>query len=253
MVSSTYSSHLRSSWKLTRRPFFSSTCAAFYLQPLPAALNAPVGGRSVWRSLPPLTTLSQRFRQLVAPALWLGVRVVHQPGGDHAVPQPVPPGPGAGPGRSFPDCWLIVYPCTCTQSLSGWVGAWRTSPRHRRPFDSRNEGSKCVSMTWRAICAFVLNLGYPAPLELLLPNAGDHAKTCNVIFLLLRDRQQAGFPYTLAASSSMAWPLVPFPPHLVGRHAPKVHLTFRYGLEGSDWSKSLDSKPDQTPSLKLEQ
>jgi len=25
------------------------------------------------------------------------------------------------------------------------------SPRHRKPFESRNEGSQCVSMTWRAI------------------------------------------------------------------------------------------------------
>jgi len=32
-------------------------------------------------------------------------------------------------------------------------------------------------------------LGYPTPLELLLPNAGDLARTCNVLFLMLRDRQ----------------------------------------------------------------
>ena len=32
-------------------------------------------------------------------------------------------------------------------------------------------------------------LGYPSPLELLLPNAGDLARTCNAIFLMLRDRQ----------------------------------------------------------------
>lgn len=33
------------------------------------------------------------------------------------------------------------------------------------------------------------DLGYPSPLELLLPNAGDLARTCNVLFLMLRDRQ----------------------------------------------------------------
>ena len=32
-------------------------------------------------------------------------------------------------------------------------------------------------------------LGYPAPLELLLPNADDLARTCNAIFLMLRDRE----------------------------------------------------------------
>ena len=31
--------------------------------------------------------------------------------------------------------------------------------------------------------------GYPAPLELLLPNADDLARTCNAIFLMLRDRE----------------------------------------------------------------
>ena len=33
------------------------------------------------------------------------------------------------------------------------------------------------------------DLGYPSPLELMLPNAGDLARTCNVLFLMLRDRQ----------------------------------------------------------------
>lgn len=33
------------------------------------------------------------------------------------------------------------------------------------------------------------DLGYPHPLELGVPNAGDLARTCNVLFLLLRDRQ----------------------------------------------------------------
>ena len=33
------------------------------------------------------------------------------------------------------------------------------------------------------------DLNYPSPLELLLPNAGDLARTCNVLFLMLRDRQ----------------------------------------------------------------
>ena len=34
------------------------------------------------------------------------------------------------------------------------------------------------------------DLGYPSPLELLLPDAADLARTCDVLFLLLRDRQE---------------------------------------------------------------
>ena len=43
----------------------------------------------------------------------------------------------------------------------GQVDAWRAvgpgmycdrSPRHRMPSNSRNDGSRCVSMTWRAMC-----------------------------------------------------------------------------------------------------
>ena len=38
------------------------------------------------------------------------------------------------------------------EELSPEVGPARCcSPRHRMPFSSRNEGLKCVSMTWRAI------------------------------------------------------------------------------------------------------
>jgi len=38
-----------------------------------------------------------------------------------------------------------------TLRREGQVPGSHCSPRHRTPFDLRTEGSKCMSMTWRAI------------------------------------------------------------------------------------------------------
>ena len=51
---------------------------------------------------------------------------------------------------------------TATQEAEKAWPARHCSPRHRMPFNSPNEGLKCVSMTWRAmvVCPWVVSSRY---------------------------------------------------------------------------------------------
>ena len=55
-------------------------------------------------------------------------------------------------------------------------------------------GFKCHTYPYNEVLPYLnqslKEAGYPSPLDLLLPNATDLARTCNALFMLLRDRQK---------------------------------------------------------------
>ena len=82
---------------------------------------------------------------------------------------------------------------TGTPEISGALAERRSSAIGGTPPPRRDPTVATVDALRETVPALnraLEDLGYPSPLELLLPDAADLARTCDVLFLLLRDRQE---------------------------------------------------------------
>ena len=82
---------------------------------------------------------------------------------------------------------------TVTDEISGAPAERRSSAIGGTPPPRREPTIATVDALRETVPALnraLEDLGYPSPLELLLPDAADLARTCDVLFLLLRDRQE---------------------------------------------------------------